>query len=209
MSLLELTTAELHQKIEAELARNPALELLEERRCPTCQRVLARRAPCPACTNPRGSTPDQPIVFLSPQQDFSDRYPVADYRAASAASDFLDDNLAPARENLAQYVLRQIAPDLQPDDRPLAAHILTSLDEDGLLSVHPREIALYQHVSLKRVEQVLRLIQLADPLGVGSPSPQEALLVQLEMLNETHPAPAGCPGNPTRPGTQFHRRYLS
>jgi RNA polymerase sigma-54 factor len=53
-----------------------------------------------------------------------------------------------------------------------------------------REIALYQHVSLKRVEQVLRLIQLADPLGVGSPSPQEALLVQLEMLNETHPAPA-------------------
>ena len=30
MALLELTTAELHQKVEAELARNPALELIEE-----------------------------------------------------------------------------------------------------------------------------------------------------------------------------------
>ena len=40
MTLLGLSTSELRQKIEAELARNPALELLEARRCPTCGRAL-------------------------------------------------------------------------------------------------------------------------------------------------------------------------
>jgi len=39
------------------------------------------------------------------------------------------------------------------------------------------------------VEAVLRLIQHADPPGVGASSPQEALLVQLEILAETQPVP--------------------
>jgi hypothetical protein len=43
MALLELTTLELRQKVEAELARNPALELIEEFRCPTCHKVLTNR----------------------------------------------------------------------------------------------------------------------------------------------------------------------
>ena len=155
MSLLELPTVALRQKIEAELARNPALELLEEQRCPACHRLLARRSACPACTDSRGSSPDRPIVFLAPPQDFDDRRPASAFRADSATSGLPDENLIPASESLAQYVLRQIAAELQPDDRPLAAHILTSLDEDGLLAIPLHEIALYHHVPLKRLEQVL------------------------------------------------------
>ena len=51
MALLELTTVELRQKVEAELARNPALELIEEFRCPTCHKILHNNKPCPTCTN--------------------------------------------------------------------------------------------------------------------------------------------------------------
>ena len=40
MTLLGMTSAELSQKIESELAKNPALELVEDRRCPTCRRTL-------------------------------------------------------------------------------------------------------------------------------------------------------------------------
>jgi RNA polymerase sigma-54 factor len=40
MSLLGLTVTELRQKIETELAKNPALELVDERRCPDCKRKL-------------------------------------------------------------------------------------------------------------------------------------------------------------------------
>jgi RNA polymerase sigma-54 factor len=51
MALLELTTVELHQKVEAELARNPALELIEDLRCPNCHKLLQHNQPCPTCTN--------------------------------------------------------------------------------------------------------------------------------------------------------------
>lgn len=184
MTLLELTTAELSQKIEAELASNPALEVVEERRCPVCHRRLPPTGPCPMCTLPKGLASGEPIVFVSPREDF---HP-ANTRYAEGEEYTADDWVA-AVEDLPTFVLRQIAPELAPQDWALAAHILTGLDEDGLLSIPVMEIALYHHVPLSRVEKVLRLIQHAEPVGVGSPNPQEALLVQLEVLSETRSVP--------------------
>jgi RNA polymerase sigma-54 factor len=182
MTLLELTAAELSQKIEAELATNPALELADQVRCPHCHRRLAQPGLCPACSRPPNAS-DQPIVFLSPREDFrnfSDRL---------TGEDLPDDNLMVAEEDLPAYVLRQIATELAAEDRQLAAHILTSLNEDGLLTVTLFEIARFHHVPLSRVENVLQLIQRCDPVGVGSETPQQALLVQLEVLSETRPVP--------------------
>lgn len=180
MALLELTTVELRQKVEAELARNPALELIEEFRCPTCHKILHDNRPCPTCTNSLSGSPDQPIVYLSSHEDF-----FAKPSSGSYQDDLPDDNLAPNREALPAYILRQIGPELPVDDRPIAVHILTSLDDDGLLTIKPIEISLYHHVQLSRVEKVINLIQHADPLGVGSLTPKDALLIQLEVLGES------------------------
>jgi RNA polymerase sigma-54 factor len=182
MTLLSLTSAELREKIEAALASNPALELLEERRCPTCKRRLTGSAPCPLCSRPKGIASDEPIVFLSPREDFH-------INRAVSGEDLPDDNLAPMVEDLPHFVLRQIATELSPAARPLAAYILTNLDEDGLLTIPLAEIARYHHVLISKVQEVQRLIQHAEPVGVGSCSPQEALLVQLEVLSETCPTP--------------------
>jgi RNA polymerase sigma-54 factor len=182
MTLLNLNADELGQTVETALATNPALELAPMRRCRTCQRVLPPEGPCPLCSRPQNIASDEPIVFLSPPQDTPSRSgpPVAD----------LPDREDPAEsETLPEYVLRQIASELSPSDRPLAAHLLTNLDEDGLLAISVMEVARYHHVSSSRVETVLRLIQHAEPLGVGSPSPQAALLVQLEALSETRRVP--------------------
>lgn len=185
MALLELTTVELHQKVEAELARNPALELIDEHRCPTCHKILHNDKPCPTCSNALSGSPDQPIVYLASHADFFTKSSRSSY-----GDDLPDDNLAPDRESLPTYILRQIGPELPEEDRQIAVHILTSLDEDGLLTVKPIEIALYHHVPPSRVENVIHLIQRADPLGVGSPSPQDALLIQLEVLKERLTVPA-------------------
>jgi RNA polymerase sigma-54 factor len=182
MSLLGLTIGELRQRIEAELARNPALELVEERRCPTCHKKLTLPGPCPVCTSPSLSHPNEPIVFLSERQDF---YP----GSGLPPEDMPEDDLAPAAQDLATFVLRQIAPELEPADRLLAAHLLTSLDERGLLPTPLIEFARYHHVPVSRVEAVVRLIQHAEPLGVGSPSPQAAMLVQIQILSESQPVP--------------------
>jgi RNA polymerase sigma-54 factor len=184
MALLELTVDELHQKVEAELARNPALELIDEFRCPTCHKILHSKQPCPTCTNTLSGSPDQPIIYLSCHEDFFIKP-----RTTSYMDDLPDDNFAPDKEALPAYILRQIGPELHIDDRQIAVHILTSIDEDGFLTIKPVEIALYHHVPLSRIETILTLIQHADPVGVGSLTPKDALLVQLDVLSETRRVP--------------------
>ena len=185
MALLELTSAELRQKIEAALANNPALELVEPTHCPNCGRPSRNGTVCQACLRPHDSTSDQPIVFLSTRSDFY--IPTGSAHSEQSPS---EEEYASSPENLPQYVLKQIAAELQPEERLIAAHILTALDEDGLLSVPVVEIARFRGVLPSKVEKVIKLIQRADPIGVGSPTPQDALLVQLEVLSETCHVPA-------------------
>ncbi|MBN2501187.1 MAG: hypothetical protein JXB38_10445 [Anaerolineales bacterium] len=185
MTLLSMTSVELAQKIEAELANNPALELVEERRCPSCGRVLRDPGPCPICSRPHGDS-SSPIVFVSARSDF---YQPGAGPMSGHGQDLVPDEYMSASEDLPTYILRQIAPELQPTERNIAAHILTSLNEDGLLSIPIEEISHYQHVPAERVIEVVRLIQRADPLGCGSENVQQALLAQIEILSETRPVP--------------------
>ena len=184
MTLLQLSGDELGQTIESELAKNPALELVDNRRCPTCQRVLTGKKGCPVCNFKPNGSQDAPIVFVSSQNDFvfsPDSTPKNDY-----PSDFYPAG----EEDLSEYVLRQIAPEINPKDRKLAIHILTSLDDDGLLPIPLFEISRYHHVPLSEVRKIQRLIQTSDPIGVASSSPHEALLVQLEILEESKHIPS-------------------
>ena len=183
MSLLELTGDELRQKLDSALASNPALELAEISRCPQCLRRLRDNRPCPVCSSPSNGADSEPIIFVSPSSDFrtGSRLP--------AENDSPFDDWTPAEEDLPTYVLRQIAPDLEMSERKIAAHILTSLDKDGLLRIPILEIARYHHVAPSRVEKTIKIIQRAEPVGVGSTSPEEALLAQLALLSETRPVP--------------------
>ncbi|MCK4977861.1 MAG: hypothetical protein KAS36_13080 [Anaerolineales bacterium] len=183
MTLMSLTADELRQKIEGELASNPALEVVEEHRCPNCHRTLSEGGPCPVCSRPQGLSLEEPVVFVSPREDFYTS------KSKSISDELPDEEITAEVEDLPTFVMRQIAPELDPDDRLLAAHILTSLDEDGLLRLPLVEIARYHHVPISRIENVLALIQRAEPVGVGSSSPQDALLVQLKVLSETRPTP--------------------
>ena len=103
--------------------------------------------------------PDESIVFVSPRQD------LLPSKQRLSEDDIPSEEWTAATEDLPTYVLKQIAPDLELDERALAAHILTSLDDDGLLRVPLVEIARYHHVTIAKVAKVQRLIQFADPLG--------------------------------------------
>ena len=182
MALLTLNADELGQKIESELASNPALEVVEERRCPNCHRLIPEHGACPVCSLPSGLSGEEPVVFLSPRDDF---IPKKDY----IDTEVEEEPYAAMEEELPTYVLRQIAPDLEPEERGLAAFLLTHLDEDGLLNTTLLDVAQYCHASLEQVRKVQHLIQRADPVGVGSLNTQEALLVQLETLGENSKIP--------------------
>lgn len=182
MSLLSLTAAELRQQIDGELSANPALELIDERRCPTCHRLLPGKSACPVCSHPRQAAANEPIVFVSPRDVY---FGVS----GSGAEDIPEDSFSSVVEELPVYVFRQIAPDIAPDERKIAAYLLTNLDEDGFLAITIAEAARYLHVLPSRLEKVRAVIQRADPVGVGSLSTQEALLIQLEVLSESRKVP--------------------
>jgi RNA polymerase sigma-54 factor len=177
MAMIQLTVDELRQEIEAQLAANPALELVEERRCPMCHKLLPPHGSCQTCSAPHSDKPDEPIVFVSPREDFvpGSRFDEADY---------LDEPSAPVVDDLPTFVLKQVALDLKPEQQRIAVHLVSNLDEDGLLAINLADVAWYFHVPVEEIKDVQRILQHAEPLGVCSSSTAEALLVQLEVMAE-------------------------
>lgn len=182
MALLSLTSGELQQQIEAAISSNPALEMTDEHHCPTCRRSIERGGICPVCSQPKSNEDETPIVFISTRE-------VSTGFGETPEEDNREESGTAVGEDLMTYVFRQIAPDVAAEDRRIAAHMLTHLNDDGLLTISAQEIAMYFHVPLARVEVIQKLIQRADPLGVGSCSPNEAMLVQLDILGELKPVP--------------------
>ena len=182
MTLLGLTSTELEQRIDSELANNPALELVEERRCPMCKRILPQTGNCPICSQPKEFSSDEPIVFISPREDF--------YNSNTTYSDDIpEDPFSYESVDLPTYVLRQIAPELSDEDKIIAAYILTNLDDDGFLLERPIEIAKYYHRLLSEIESLIKKIQRCDPIGVCAANPKEAMSTQIEILSETMKVP--------------------
>lgn len=182
MTLLSLPIDELAEQIETELSNNPALEMLEERRCPTCHRPLPDKGVCPICSRPTNVNPEEPVVFISTREDFFPQGEVS-------SEDYPDEPISPSVEDLPTFVMRQIATELADNDRGVAAYLLTHLNEDGLLTTTLFDAASYLHISPSRIQEVQSIIKRAEPIGVGSLTPQEALLAQLEVLGETEIIP--------------------
>lgn len=183
MSLLGLTLGELQQKIESELASNPALELLEQRTCPMCKRPLPPQGPCPICSQPTSAAEQDTIVFISPREDFYTG-------SAASGNEAPEEPFVSESIDLPSYVLRQAATDLPLEDRVIAAYILTHLDEDGFLTTTALEVARYHHRLPSEITALIEKLKRCDPVGVCSANPTEAMLAQVDALSETTAVPA-------------------
>jgi RNA polymerase sigma-54 factor len=79
-------------------------------------------------------------------------------------------------------------------DRAIATAIIDSIDESGYLTVSLEEILdavndddLEEPIEMDEVECVLKRIQMFDPIGSGSRTPQECLMVQLRQFSDDTP----------------------
>ena len=185
MTLLSMTSTELLQTIDLELSKNPALELINERRCPLCGRKLPPSGPCFVCSQPKTLNADETIVFVSPRDDF---YSYSG-RGGFDGNSIPEDPYASINLDLPTYVMRQAAPELDPAQQQIAAMVLSNLNEDGFLNIEIRDICRFHHTTSSEVENVLAKIKHCDPLGVGARSIEEALLAQVEVLSETSGVP--------------------
>ena len=175
-NLLTLTNVELESYIETELANNPALEMDESRLCPRCGRRV-EKPPCPHCMQELlAGAVSRVETGTRPRETQSGDYGSDDY-------DPMERLVQPVR--LADHVLDQLRPQLDRTSFPVAAYLVEALDSRGFLTVTLEQAAHALDLSVDVVERVLAMMQLMDPVGVGSRNPRECLLRQLEALPDT------------------------
>ncbi|MGM0420194.1 MAG: RNA polymerase factor sigma-54 [Bacillota bacterium] len=92
------------------------------------------------------------------------------------------ENYTNYKPGLYEHLEKQLYEVLPEDDLKLGKYIISSLDQNGLLAASVEEIAGETGKSRVKVNEVLRKIQHLDPVGIGSRSIKESLLVQLETL---------------------------
>jgi len=174
-NILQLTSMELQQAIEQELAENPALEVPEEDPCQNCDQP---RTLCIDCVFRKQTVTtddvdisvyelEQPIDFASDADDESDL--IANIRNEVTLHDHLTSLMRAS---------------LPSEKWPIGEYIISNINDSGYLEGSVEEFALDLNKSPEEVEAVLSTIQTFDPPGIGARNLQECLKIQLERLQE-------------------------
>ena len=131
MTFLNMPAEEIKDKVDSEVANNPALEYIDERICPYCHRPLGPSGYCARCFAEKNVS-EENVYFVNPRDELAiEYYQGGGYSGASSSEPDVD---SAQPEDLASYVLRQIGADLEEDEKLIAAYLLTELDEDGFIT---------------------------------------------------------------------------
>lgn len=173
IEVLMLPIIELNTAIDLELQENPCLEVDEEK--------TARE---------RKQLDD---IIQNALRHRSERtYTVSD-ESEHADDDLVDEKPIPGSVHIDDHLLNQLR--LETND-PLSLEIgeliIGSLDEDGYLTVSCMDIARNLRLdSVEPVEDVLKMIQGFDPIGIASRNLRECLLAQINGQFNGHADLAG------------------
>lgn len=178
-AILQLSSLELLEKIEIELAENPALEEEKEKLCPNCEQPVSGYM-CERC----GSILDQAAStenLVMEQMGY--------YSDGVSYSQYGDDQFDPLSRledeiSLQEHLRQSLRTLIDPADYIIGDFLISSIDDNGYLCCSPYEAAETLRLPEDRVLLVMKTLQSLDPPGVGARTPQECLLMQLEYLSE-------------------------
>ena len=173
MKLIQLTTAELEQKIKNEIEENPAIELGKEAAEDDSNEFESNNEE--GDVNIDDYLSDEPEDFN--QNYYSNQEESTNYQTKSSLSfhQFLDNQ----SKNLI----------LKDSEKPICEFLIGSIDESGYLRREIDDIiddlAFTQNIVATKhdVLSILEKIQDLDPAGVGARSLKECLLIQLKKKN--------------------------
>lgn len=120
-------------------------------------------------------------------EPFSDYSPNIKSHAEHSDEDFPQfENMVTRTESLAEHLKWQIRmEDLSPNDLFLAELIIHNINDDGFLEEPLEKILESSEMNLDRGKEILKIIHRLDPVGCGTSSTKEALMIQAEHLEET------------------------
>ena len=184
MKMIQLSTLELEQKIESEIAENPALESGKE---------ISNNEVYETELNETEKISTDEIDIDQYLSD--DEIPTYKLYANNYLNDDKDQTI-PFSGGLTfhQYLSQQIVNLILSDTEiQIAEFIIGSIDESGYLRRSNEELvddlAFTQNlfVDILLVEKIIKSVQSLDPVGVGARSLQECLELQLEKKDVKRP----------------------
>ena len=206
IKLLQLSTLDLQQEIQEALDSNPLLEVEEGSDEPQLEKnnIDGDDVAQDAVTTASSDTLEAGDALE--KKDLPDELPIDstwdEYYSASSApapgpSNNDDEQIfqGETTEDIQAHLLWQMRlTHFSDTDRAIATAIIDSIDESGYLTVTLEDILdsvnsedMEEPVELDEVECVLKRIQMFDPIGSGSRTPQECLMVQLRQFSDDTP----------------------
>ena len=184
--LLQLNTLSLEQRIKTELELNPILE-----------ETLDEEIDLEQLDESPEEAEDKTVDEEESYDSKDDEFDLEDFMNESESEHELDrlnrrpdeeniQPIAPQKRTLRENLVDQLRMlDMSEDEISLGENIIGSLDRDGYfktdLAKIVNELKLFEDidVTIEQAEKVLRQIQTLEPVGIGSRSLQECLLVQI------------------------------
>ena len=167
INILQLNTFDLLEYVQRELIENPVLEEKTD-----FEAELAH-ADC----------------FKVADAIAEDEYNCRSYREWQTDSDADADDMSiegfvAEEETLQDFLMDQLRlSNLDADRKKVGVYVIYGIDDDGYLNISPEDISVTCNAGLDVVEEVIRLIQHFDPVGVAARSIQECLLIQMQSKN--------------------------
>jgi RNA polymerase sigma-54 factor len=211
--LLQLSNQELGQFVEAELERNPLLEMDEAGEPPVSGE---REAEPESASEPKNGASDEdqwldlgkPVTDVAGTLDADYDNVFTDAGAATAAADLPDSGWASLRQRTGSFSDDDINPEAFVSSEPslrdhlneqlplaftdqvqrlIGHHLIDMVDEAGYLQADLEQLASKLGAPLGMVERVLATLQTFDPPGVFARSLAECLALQLREQNRYDP----------------------
>jgi RNA polymerase sigma-54 factor len=177
--LLQLNTLALEQRIKTELELNPILEEEME----LSQESEKEKDRDEETSVDEVKDPDKEEFEL---EDFMNDDDFDHERVYRGSEEEQYHPLAPVRESLSEHLMEQLnLLNLDENLNRLGGEIIGNLDESGYLKRDLNELIneldLFEHIKVDPVEaeNLLKKIQIFDPIGIACRNLQECLLVQL------------------------------
>jgi RNA polymerase sigma-54 factor len=185
--LLQLNTLALEQRIKTELELNPILEEEME----LTQESEREKDKEESGEADEIKDPDKEEFEL---EDFMNDDDFDHEKAYRGTEEEQYHPLAPVRESLSEHLIEQLNMlNLEENMFRLGEEIIGNLDDGGYLKRSLEEILneleLFEHIKIgpTEAENLLKKIQLFDPIGIASRNLQECLLVQLRASKDADP----------------------
>jgi len=205
IKLLQLNRMELQEVVNQELIENPVLEEVMD--VPEGEAAAPEDNTSPEAADPEMEQRRDEDSFIKEKpreeqlvagkDDFNWESYVEDFNSNSSSAPSMREineelpsfeNVLTKTTSLEDHLAWQLSMvTISEQEKKLGELIIGNLSDDGYLNANLADLATESGMELEDAEEVLKIVQNFDPLGVGSRTLQECLAIQAKFMDPRQP----------------------